>query len=427
MNLSAYLRSIGPGIIFAATSIGVSHVVQSTRAGADFGYSLILLVILAHLVKWPFFQMGPRYASATGESLLQGYRKVGTWAYRLFMLLTVSTMFIVQAAVTIVAAGVLANIVDTGWSIFTWSALVLSACIGLLLSGGYRWLDKSLKLMMVVFAITCVIALVAVLGKEPVAQDWNSVSVDYWAPASIAFMVALVGWMPTTIEVSVWQSFWVVERNAQSNEKGSNSQALSVKDKSAASVFDFNLGYLFCLLFAIVFVVLGARLLFGSGETLSGSAIGFSAQLIQIFVSALGDWSKPVVSLLIFVAMFSTCIAVADGFSHVVSRAVQGHESSHVDSLKQHHKWYRICMLLMAVGGWLVIFWFSGQLKSLIDFATTISFVFAPFFAYINIKAMHLPVIPEQAKLTRSFMFYTWSCFAMLLAFSCFYVVWRFF
>ena len=31
-------QSIGPGIIWAAAAIGVSHLVQSTRAGADFGF-----------------------------------------------------------------------------------------------------------------------------------------------------------------------------------------------------------------------------------------------------------------------------------------------------------------------------------------------------------------------------------------------------
>ena len=30
-----FLKSIGPGLLFAGAAIGVSHLVQSTRAGAD--------------------------------------------------------------------------------------------------------------------------------------------------------------------------------------------------------------------------------------------------------------------------------------------------------------------------------------------------------------------------------------------------------
>ena len=34
-------KTLGPGILFASTAIGVSHLVQSTRAGADYGFSLL--------------------------------------------------------------------------------------------------------------------------------------------------------------------------------------------------------------------------------------------------------------------------------------------------------------------------------------------------------------------------------------------------
>ena len=72
-----WLKKLGPGLLFAGAAIGVSHLVQSTRAGADFEFGLIWALVLIHLVKYPFFQFGPRYATATGESLLDGYKKLG--------------------------------------------------------------------------------------------------------------------------------------------------------------------------------------------------------------------------------------------------------------------------------------------------------------------------------------------------------------
>ncbi len=77
MKLS--IKKLGPGFLFAGAAIGVSHLVQSTRAGADFGFGLLWALILINLVKYPFFQFGPRYASATGESLLEGYSKMSKW------------------------------------------------------------------------------------------------------------------------------------------------------------------------------------------------------------------------------------------------------------------------------------------------------------------------------------------------------------
>ena len=35
------LKAVGPGILFAGACIGVSHLVQSTRAGAGYGFDLL--------------------------------------------------------------------------------------------------------------------------------------------------------------------------------------------------------------------------------------------------------------------------------------------------------------------------------------------------------------------------------------------------
>ncbi|NVK27203.1 MAG: divalent metal cation transporter, partial [Flavobacteriia bacterium] len=79
-------KYLGPGILFAATAIGVSHLVQSTRAGADYGWSFLWIILIANVLKFPFFEFGTRYANATGESLIEGYKKLGTWAVVLYAL-----------------------------------------------------------------------------------------------------------------------------------------------------------------------------------------------------------------------------------------------------------------------------------------------------------------------------------------------------
>lgn len=43
--------AFGPGLVMAAAAIGVSHLVQSTRAGAEYGFSLIGIVLLVNLFK----------------------------------------------------------------------------------------------------------------------------------------------------------------------------------------------------------------------------------------------------------------------------------------------------------------------------------------------------------------------------------------
>ena len=63
-------KTLGPGLLFASTAIGVSHLVQSTRAGAEYGLIMLVFVLLATIFKYPFFEFGSRYANITGTNLL---------------------------------------------------------------------------------------------------------------------------------------------------------------------------------------------------------------------------------------------------------------------------------------------------------------------------------------------------------------------
>ena len=56
-------KVLGPGILFASTAIGVSHLVQSTQAGANFGFTLLWAVVIANVLKFPFFEFASRYAN----------------------------------------------------------------------------------------------------------------------------------------------------------------------------------------------------------------------------------------------------------------------------------------------------------------------------------------------------------------------------
>ena len=100
------LAKLGPGLLFAGAAIGVSHLVQSTRAGADYGWGLLWALILVNLFKYPFFQFGPRFALATNQTLLEGYLHLGRPLLWMYFFLNLATMFTIQTAVTVVTSGI---------------------------------------------------------------------------------------------------------------------------------------------------------------------------------------------------------------------------------------------------------------------------------------------------------------------------------
>jgi len=95
------LKKLGPGLLFAGAAIGVSHLVQSTKAGGYYGFGLLWALVLINIIKYPSFQFGPRYAAATGNSLLHGYFKLGKGVLITYFILSLLTMFTIQTAVTI--------------------------------------------------------------------------------------------------------------------------------------------------------------------------------------------------------------------------------------------------------------------------------------------------------------------------------------
>jgi hypothetical protein len=70
---------------------------------------------------------------------------------------------------------------------------------------------------------------------------------------------------------------------------------------------------------ACAFVLLGALLMHASGLRFSDSAVGFSAQLVDLYARNLGEWSRPLIAVAALSTMFSTTLAVADAYPRVLA------------------------------------------------------------------------------------------------------------
>jgi len=412
-RLSGILRSLGPGLIFAGTSIGVSHIVQSTRAGADYGFTLIWAVVLANIFKFPFFEYGPRYVAATGEHLLVGYRRTGKWAFYLFLTLSLILMFPILAAVTTVTTGLFVNLFHWTGSPVILSAIILFVCSSILLIGKYPLLDKSMKVMILILSISTIIAFTAAVNHGSSAQP-GLAKPFVWDLTGISFLVALMGWMPSTIDLSVWHSFWCVERRKQTH------YAPSIKE----ALFDFHLGYWGTAVMAVLFLSLGALVMHGTGEHFSNSAGQFAGQVVSLYTKALGGWSYPVIVAAATITMFSTTLSCLDAFPRIVKEAF----AIIFPSKKQWtDKIYFGWMMLVAGVSLLIIGRFTGSMKTLIDIATTLSFLVAPILAYINYRTVTDDHMPEEARPSKGLRIFSWMGIFFLAGFSALFIIWRFF
>ena len=376
-RLSQFSKTAGPGILFACTAIGVSHLVQSTRAGADFGLLILGFVILVLLLKYPFFEYGSRYANSTQTSIIDGYKKLGKPALWLYFLLTISSMFFVTGAVGFVTAGFFENLFGIDF-LGEWTVIILFAvCVGTLAIGKYNVLDSLIKIIAIVLLISTISAFLFALYNGPIEPVIGFEPKELWNITGIFFLLALMGWMPTAVDLSSWNSLWTLERMKQTN----------YKPKLKETLLEFRLAYIITGILAVMFVVLGSFIFYGSGEELPNNNSLFANKVVTLYTETIGDWSYIIIAASAFTVMFGTIIAVLDGYSRSLQRTVELIFTKKEDKIRTKFRtFYVIFLIVISTGALVVIFQFGSNLKELVDFATVLSFVIAPIIAIFNFR-----------------------------------------
>lgn len=425
------LKALGPGILFASTCIGVSHLVQSTRAGADYGFDLVWAIVLANLFKYPFFEFASRYANATGTSIIDGYKRLGKGVLWLYLIITVATMFFVCAVVTVVTGGFMDNLFSITPKIATLGVpypylgapvLVLVVCAGILFAGKYKLLDSMIKVIGAILLVSTVLAFVlALLNGSKGDVEFHVFNLDEVLP--VGFLIALMGWMPTALDLSSWNSLWTVARIKQTG----------YHPKLKETLFDFNFGYLASAILALFFVTLGAYLMYGTGEISPKGPGPFAASVVDMYTSALGGWSYWIIAPAAFSIMFGTAIAVFDGYSRSVSRIMvllrySDKSSKEIETKKVEYNGTLIILASVAFG--ILVYTDvlnpntkSQGFKSLVDFTTAFSFVVAPVIAILNLILVRKKYIGERFEPPIWKRILSYAGIVFLIAFSVFYFV----
>jgi Mn2+/Fe2+ NRAMP family transporter len=379
-------KALGPGILLAGAAIGGSHLVASTQAGARYGLGLLGLVLLANLFKYPFLLVGSRFTAVTGLSLLEGYQRQQGWYLPVYLLITFTTGVANIAAVTAVTGSLATSFLPGAPSLL--ALLLLGLCLLLLLLGHYRSLDRLSKLIVAVLVLSTVLATGAMLVQGPEAANPQWFSPSPWTLAALPFLVALMGWMPCPLDLAAWSSLWIYARQDDSGHRGSRAEVEA----------DFNLGYAVTVVMAVLFLLLGAWVMHGTGRSFSPAGAAFSRQLIGLYTASLGSWATPLIAAAAFTTMFSTSITCLDGYPRAASagvRLLRGFTGEAVHDRRDHQLWMGLHFALAAA----VIGLFPGSMGALVQLAMIVSFVTTPVLAWMNLRVIQGRQVPPADRL----------------------------
>ena len=410
---------IGPGIIFAGAAIGGSHLMSSTTAGARFGFSLIVLILITNFLKYPFLLVGTRFTASTGMTLLEGFKERNSLYLPIFLIISLVTGTFTIAAVSFVSGVLLTNIpLFSNFPPMDLSIIVLVICGFILIFGKYKALDNLSKILVSLLTILTFFAVISLLINGSLNNDLTATffnpETSPWRLSNLSFLIPLMGWMPCPVELCVWPSLWMFSKNKESKYRPTVQEA----------EFDFNLGYLITIITAIFFVTLGAITMYGTGDgMLSGSGVSFAQNLIKLYTESIGEWSKWIIIPASFAAMFSTTLTCLDAYPRSISSIqglLRGTDLGRIESSFEQTRFQN----------WMVIHIFASLIALLIaksggigvkDFvfgAMTGSFLSAPVFAWMAMDTINSDLVPEINKYGKFLNLLSWIGLGFLLFFS---------
>ncbi|MDT0499506.1 MULTISPECIES: divalent metal cation transporter [unclassified Halomonas] len=401
-----YLAALGPGFLFAGAAIGTSHVVQATRAGAEYGIGLLGFILLAILIKYPTFFFGPFYVSVTGKSLIEGYRQTfGRSVVALFALVQLPMLAIIIAAIAITTAGLAGTLLSLDLSAPAIATVLITGGCLLTYTGGYRMLDWVNKVFIVILTLT---TLLATLAAWPMV-DWSlypaTAASPLYSAATLVTLVAVLGLMPSDITLAILNSLWSEARNKTRGERCD----------TEAEKLDFDIGYIGAAILAACFVIMGAGVMHGQGITPADGAVGFASQVVGLYTSTLGEWSGVVVGISAFTVMLTTLLTVLDGFPRMMTaayHAITRPEEIEAETrrIEGSHA-YLIAMLALSLLAILILFTLMGNFRLFMDFVMVSAFLLSPILAALNHFTANGASVPLEQR--PSLLINAWSLLAI--------------
>lgn len=228
------VSDLGPGLLLAATGIGVGDMVSSTIAGASYGLTLVWALAAGVIVKLAITEGGARWQLATGSTLVEGWRThlpasvlLAFFVYFVVWSYAVSSALV--AASTLVPAAIWPAV-----PVPVWGLLHALAAFAMVYHGRYeRFLGVIKWFIGLKFgAIMATVFLILFWS----GADWSRVGSS--EPLSTAYILSLIGGVGGTVTLLSY-GYWMREEGWTGPERMASARG--------DLLVSFSLVMIFCL------------------------------------------------------------------------------------------------------------------------------------------------------------------------------------
>ncbi|HWE38202.1 MAG TPA: Nramp family divalent metal transporter [Isosphaeraceae bacterium] len=325
-SLLKALGQIGPGLILAGSIVGTGELIATTKLGASQGYVLLWMIVLFCVIKVALQVELGRYAITHGKTTLAAFDtlpgpRLGTswmgWLWLIMMLATQAQIAAMEGLVGQAAVMAFPRVVDARWGPYlashpdyVWATWTTLAAILLLISGGYRRLEKITTVLVAgVTAVT--IACVVGLPWTGPGTDFSLASVArglrFALPAGgAALAFATFGITGVGASELFAYPYWCIEKGyARAAGRRTPDDAWARRARGWLTVMKLDVWFSMVVytLATVAFYILGAATLHPRGIVPEGPGM---LKALSVMYTSLGPWTTPVFLVGAWAVLFKT-------------------------------------------------------------------------------------------------------------------------
>ena len=369
---------VGPGLVVAATGVGAADMVATLVAGSRYGYGLLWAVILGVILKIVLVEGAGRFTLATGKTIFEGWRTLGSWTTWYFAPYIMIWGFVYGAAAMSSTALPLAALFPvlplTAWAVFM-------GLLGFVMVwfGRYAFFEKVTAVLVGLMFVTVVgLAVIAapnipemVRGLVPIIPE-----------GGLFYTLAIAGGVGGTITLAAY-GYWL-------REKG----WYTPKWMKVMRI-DNSMAYVITGMFVISMLIVGAEVVRAAGVSLSAGDEGL-LDLSTVLQDRYGDVVGIGFLVGFWAAAFTSIIGVWNGVSLMFADYwgnIRGKTSGHPDT-RVGGKYFKFYVLWLTFPP--MILFPLGRPIGLILVYAVLGSLFMPFLAVTLLGLLNGRRIPRE-------------------------------
>lgn len=297
------LRFLGPGIIFAAFSVGSGELLLTPRSGALYGYTLLWVPLITIIFKYTFTLGMSRFTVARARDIYCGFSEVPGprhWANYLVFVLFILEM-IGHGGIALLSGTALYALFGIDMRVGGTLGVLLVAA--LLWSGSYSFMENIVKVMSAILIAGVVYNIAqAELPLDQVTKGLVPRIPD--TEDGLLTVMGLMGWIASGTGTLLYSS-WLLEKMGTDQP-----DETTYREWMKTAQFDMTVSYFLIGAISFAFLVLGVYVLGGSEVQFKG---GQETMMVLSAMLEKFPHGKQVFLVTAYFTLISTIVSGVDG------------------------------------------------------------------------------------------------------------------